>query len=110
MEDGGAIVNNSSIEQNCSSRIFCIRPIEGGIVILDALSGQRTRGTTDTRERSFPGPIHSNIGNGVFDKHPEYIKPLADQTALGRIGMPQDVARVIVNLLSDNFECHCARY
>lgn len=38
----------------------------------------------------------------MFDKHPEYIKPLADQTALGRIGLPQDVAKVIVNLLSDD--------
>jgi NAD(P)-dependent dehydrogenase (short-subunit alcohol dehydrogenase family) len=49
-----------------------------------------------------PGPVHSNIGVGVFDKHPENIKPLADQTALGRIGLPQDVAKVIVNLLSDD--------
>ena len=42
------------IEQNCSSGIFSVRSIEGGIVILDALSGQRIRVTTDTRERSFP--------------------------------------------------------
>jgi NAD(P)-dependent dehydrogenase (short-subunit alcohol dehydrogenase family) len=42
-----------------------------------------------------------NIRNQAFDKHPEYIKPLADQTALGRIGAPQDVANVIVNLLSE---------
>jgi NAD(P)-dependent dehydrogenase (short-subunit alcohol dehydrogenase family) len=50
-----------------------------------------------------PGPVHSNFGDGVFDKHPEYIKPLADQTALGRIGAPQDVAKVIADLLSDDF-------
>ena len=50
-----------------------------------------------------PGPVHSNIGGGVFDKHPEYIKPLADQTALGRIGTPQDVASVIADLLSESF-------
>ncbi len=50
-----------------------------------------------------PGPVHSNIGGGVFDKHPEYFKPLADQTALGRIGTPQDVASVIADLLSESF-------
>jgi NAD(P)-dependent dehydrogenase (short-subunit alcohol dehydrogenase family) len=50
-----------------------------------------------------PGPVHSNFGGGIFDKHPEYIKPLAEQTALGRIGNPEDVAGVIVNLLSDDF-------
>lgn len=50
-----------------------------------------------------PGPVHSNFGGGVFDKHPEYIQPLADQTALGRIGAPDDVAQVITALLSDAF-------
>jgi NAD(P)-dependent dehydrogenase (short-subunit alcohol dehydrogenase family) len=50
-----------------------------------------------------PGPTHSNFGNGAFDKYPEFIKLLADQTALGRIGMPEDIGKVIVNLLSDDF-------
>lgn len=50
-----------------------------------------------------PGPVHSNFGDGVFDKHPEYIKPLAEQTALGRIAKPDDVGKVIANLLSDDF-------
>lgn len=50
-----------------------------------------------------PGPVHTNLGDGAFDKHPEFIKPLADQTVLGRIGSPPDVAKVIVNLLSDDF-------
>lgn len=50
-----------------------------------------------------PGPVHTNLGGGVFDKHPEYIKPLADQTALGRIGAPSDIAHVITCLLSEEF-------
>ena len=49
-----------------------------------------------------PGPVHTNIADGAFDKHPEYMQPLAEQTALGRIGSPQDVANVIVTLLSDD--------
>jgi len=53
---------------------------------------------TDVTEDS----VYSNIGDGVFHKHPEFIKPRADQTALGPIGLPQDVAKVIVNLLSDD--------
>jgi hypothetical protein len=32
--------------------------------------------------------------DGAFDKHPEYIKPLAEQTALSRSGLPQDIAGV----------------
>jgi NAD(P)-dependent dehydrogenase (short-subunit alcohol dehydrogenase family) len=50
-----------------------------------------------------PGPVLTNFADGAFEKHPEYIEPLARQTALGRIGEPKDVAVVIVNLLSDDF-------
>jgi NAD(P)-dependent dehydrogenase (short-subunit alcohol dehydrogenase family) len=50
-----------------------------------------------------PGSVLTNVGGGIFDKHPEYIKPLAEQTALGRIGNPEDIANAIVNLLSDDF-------
>jgi NAD(P)-dependent dehydrogenase (short-subunit alcohol dehydrogenase family) len=50
-----------------------------------------------------PGPVLTNLGDGAFAKHPEYIQPLADQTALGRIGESPDLANVIVNLLSEEF-------
>lgn len=50
-----------------------------------------------------PGPTHSNFGDGVFDKHPEFIKPLAEQSVFGRIGTPEDIAKVIANLVSDEF-------
>ncbi len=45
------------IEQNCPLGIFCVRPVEGGVGILDALSGQKnSRHRKDTRECSFPRP------------------------------------------------------
>lgn len=50
-----------------------------------------------------PGPTHTNFGDGVFDKHPEFIKPLAEQSVFGRLGTPEDIGKVIVNLLSDDF-------
>jgi NAD(P)-dependent dehydrogenase (short-subunit alcohol dehydrogenase family) len=50
-----------------------------------------------------PGPTHSYFGDGAFDKHPEFIQPLAEQSVFGRIGQPEDLAKVIVNLLSDDF-------
>ncbi len=50
-----------------------------------------------------PGPVQSNFGDGAFEKHPEYIAPLAQQTALGRIGQPEDLALVVASLLSEDF-------
>ncbi len=49
-----------------------------------------------------PGPVVTNLADGAFAKHPEYIEPLAAQTALGRIGQPDDVGRLIAALLSED--------
>ena len=47
--------------------------------------------------------LFTRIFQAEHSTHPEFIKPLADQTALGRIGNPEDLAKVIVSLLSDDF-------
>lgn len=44
-----------------------------------------------------PGAIRTELGGGLND---EFEALLAGQTALGRVGEPEDVARVIVMLLS----------
>lgn len=104
MEDGGSIVNVSS---NAS---------RGSFVGYSAYGASKAALTSWTRYLAkelaarrirvnavSPGPVRTNLGDGAFDKHPEYIKPLADQTALGRIGEPEDIAKVITNLLFDAF-------
>ena len=48
-----------------------------------------------------PGPVLTNFADGAFEKHPEYIAPLAAQTLIGRVAEPSDVAAVIATLLSD---------
>ncbi|NWE14626.1 SDR family NAD(P)-dependent oxidoreductase [Pseudomonas yamanorum] len=45
-----------------------------------------------------PGAIRTELGGGLND---EFEALLASQTALGRVGEPEDVARVIAMLLSD---------
>lgn len=104
MEDGGAIVNTSS---SSSRQAFVGYSAYGSLkaaftswtrYIAKELAPRRIRVNSVS-----PGPTHSNFGGGVFDKHPEFIKPLADQSVFGRIGAPEDIARVIVNLLSDDF-------
>lgn len=102
LEDGGRIVNISS----SSSR--------GSFPGYSAYGASKAACTSWTRYLAkelsprkirvnavSPGPVHTNLGGGVFDKHPEFIQPLADQTALGRIGRPEDVGNVVAQLLSD---------
>lgn len=104
MEEGGAIVNTSS---SSSTKAFIGYSIYGSLKA--ALSTWTRYLANELAPRKIrvnavsPGPTHSNFGDGVFDKYPEYIKPLADQTAFGRIGLPEDIGKVIVNFLSDDF-------
>lgn len=46
-----------------------------------------------------PGPIRTELGGGL---DAEFESLLASQTALGRVGEPEDVARVIAWLLTDD--------
>lgn len=46
-----------------------------------------------------PGAIRTELGGGIG---PDFEALLASQTALGRIGEPEDVARVIAALLTED--------
>lgn len=104
MDDHGAIVNTTSSSKNQSF------PGYSAYGSLKAAFSTWTRyiakelAPRNIRVNAVsPGPTHSNFGDGVFDKHPEFIKPLAEQSVFGRIGHPEDLAKVIVNVLSDDF-------
>lgn len=104
MEDGGAIVNTSS---SSKSQAFVGYSVYGSLKA--ALSCWTRYLANELAPRKIrvnavsPGPTHSNFGDGAFDKYPEFIKPLADQTAFKRLGTPEDIGKVIANFLSDDF-------
>ncbi|MCB8815308.1 SDR family NAD(P)-dependent oxidoreductase [Desulfosporosinus shakirovi] len=104
MDDGGAIVNTTSTAKNQSfpgySAYGSIKAAFSSWTryIAKELAPRKIRVNAVS-----PGPTHSNFGDGAFDKHPEFIQPLAEQSVFGRIGQPEDLAKVIVNLLSDDF-------
>lgn len=50
-----------------------------------------------------PGSIATDFSGGVVRDNPEVNSALASQTALGRVGGPEDVGPVIAGLLSDDF-------
>ena len=104
MEDGGAIVNTSSTSSQIAPPGYsAYGPSKAALSSWTRYLAKELAPRKIRVNAVSPGPVHSNIGDGVFDKHPEYIKPLADQTALGGIGAPQDVAKVIADLQSDDF-------
>jgi len=50
-----------------------------------------------------PGPIATDFSGGIVRDNREVNKAIADHTALGRAGLPEDVGPVIAGLLSDEF-------
>lgn len=104
IEDKGGIVNTTSSSKD---QAFVGYSIYGSLKA--ALSSWTRYMAKELAPRMIrvnavsPGPTHSNFGDGVFDKHPEFIKPLAEQSVFGRIGKPEDIGKVIANLLSDDF-------
>jgi len=104
MEDGGRIVNTSSNSSRTTPPGYsAYGPSKAALSSWTRYLAKELAPRKIRVNAVSPGPVHTNISDGAFDKHPEYIKPLAEQTALGRIGSPQDVANIIVHLLSDDF-------
>jgi NAD(P)-dependent dehydrogenase (short-subunit alcohol dehydrogenase family) len=104
MEDGGRIVNISSNSSRIAPPGYsAYGPSKAALSSWTRYMAKELAPRKIRVNAISPGPVHTNLGDGAFDKHPEYIKPLAEQTALGRIGAPQDVAKVIVHLLAEDF-------
>jgi NAD(P)-dependent dehydrogenase (short-subunit alcohol dehydrogenase family) len=49
-----------------------------------------------------PGPIATDFSGGIVRDNPEVNKRIADMTALGRAGLPDDIGPMIASLLSDD--------
>lgn len=50
-----------------------------------------------------PGAIATDFSGGIVRDNPQINKMVADHTALGRAGLPDDVGSVIAGLLSEDF-------
>jgi len=48
-----------------------------------------------------PGAIETDFGGGLVRDNPQINSFVAGQTALGRVGLPEDIGGVIASLLSD---------
>lgn len=105
IEAGGAIVNVSSSS---------VRPgdTEPGYSGYAAMKGALVTATRylakELAPRGIlvnsvaPGPTRTRLGDDAFDRFPELIPALAEKAALGRIGEPADIGRVIAFLVSDD--------
>jgi len=49
-----------------------------------------------------PGAIETDFGDGAVRDNPEVNQMIAAQTALGRVGLPNDIGGAVASLLSED--------
>jgi NAD(P)-dependent dehydrogenase (short-subunit alcohol dehydrogenase family) len=99
MEDGGHIVNlTSATTRVATSGVAPYAAFKGGLEVLTRYMAKEF-GARRIRANSIaPGAIRTELGGGLND---EFEAMLAGQTALGRVGEPNDIGGAIASLLSD---------
>jgi NAD(P)-dependent dehydrogenase (short-subunit alcohol dehydrogenase family) len=101
MADGGSIVNMTSATSRVATPgVAPYAAFKGGLEVLTRYMAKEF-GPRRIRANSVsPGPIRTDMTNELLDQNPAWVAMLAEQTALGRLGEPEDVSRVVVGLLS----------
>lgn len=100
LADGGSIVNVSSATTRVATvGVAPYAAMKGGLDVLTRYMAKEFGPRRIRANAVSPGAIRTELGDSALDKHPEFAQMLADQTALGRVGEPEDVAGVIASLL-----------
>ena len=100
LTDGGHIVNvTSATTRVTTSGVAPYAAFKGGLEVLTRYMAKEF-GPRRIRANSVsPGAIRTGLGGGLND---ELETLLASQTALGRVGEPDDVGKAIAGLISDD--------
>ncbi|SDE11241.1 SDR family NAD(P)-dependent oxidoreductase [Glycomyces harbinensis] len=104
IEDGGAIVNTTSSSATSSEAApgySVYASLKGGLIVLTRFMAKEFSDRGIRVNAIAPGPTRTRLGDNAFERFPELAAPLADDTALGRIGEPDDVGAAIAALCSD---------
>jgi NAD(P)-dependent dehydrogenase (short-subunit alcohol dehydrogenase family) len=97
--EGASIVNlTSATTRFATAGVAPYAAFKGGLEVLTRYMAKEFGERRIRANAVSPGAIRTELGGGLND---EFEALLAGQTALGRVGEPDDVGCVIANLLSD---------
>jgi len=99
LAEGASIVNlTSATTRVATAGVAPYAAFKGGLEVLTRYMAKEFGERRIRANAVSPGAIRTELGGGLND---EFEAMLAAQTALGRVGEPEDVARVIAMLLSE---------
>jgi NAD(P)-dependent dehydrogenase (short-subunit alcohol dehydrogenase family) len=100
MKEGAGIVNlTSATTRVATAGVAPYAAFKGGLEVLTRYMAKEFGERRIRANAVSPGAIRTELGGGLND---EFEALLASQTALGRVGEPEDVARVIASLLGED--------
>jgi NAD(P)-dependent dehydrogenase (short-subunit alcohol dehydrogenase family) len=103
IRDGGRIVNISSgLTRFSQPGLSAYGAAKGAIEVFTRYLANELGPRGITANVVAPGPIQTDFAGGIVRDNPEINKRAAQMTALGRAGVPDDIAPMIAALLSDD--------
>ena len=103
LEDGGAIVNISSgLARFSFPGYAAYGAMKGGVETLTRYQALELGARKIRVNVVAPGAIETDFGGGMVRDNQDLNKQLASQTALGRVGLPDDIGGVVAFLCSDD--------
>jgi NAD(P)-dependent dehydrogenase (short-subunit alcohol dehydrogenase family) len=103
MQDGGRIVNLSSgLARFSLPGYAAYAAMKGGIEVLTRYMAKELGPRRITVNVVAPGAIETDFGGGAVRDNKQINDFIASQTALGRVGLPDDIGGAVTSLLSDD--------
>ena len=103
IKDGGRIVNISSgLARFCLPGYAAYATMKGGIEVLTRYLAKELGSRQIAVNTIAPGAIETDFAGGSVRDTPKINDFIASQTALGRVGEPDDIGGAIASLLSED--------
>jgi NAD(P)-dependent dehydrogenase (short-subunit alcohol dehydrogenase family) len=100
LRDGGRIVNVSTgLTRFTYPGLGAYAAMKGAIEVLTRYLAKELAPRGITVNVVAPGAIETDFSGGLVRDNPQVNKQIASQTALGRVGVPDDIGGVIASLL-----------
>ena len=104
LKDGGSIINLSSgLARFALPGYSAYAAMKGAIEVLTRYLAKELGPRGISVNTIAPGAIATDFGGAVVRDNPEVNRHIASQTALGRVGLADDIGGAVASLLSD--EC-----
>jgi NAD(P)-dependent dehydrogenase (short-subunit alcohol dehydrogenase family) len=102
IEDGGRIVNTSSgLARFTFPGYAAYAAMKGGIEVLTRYMAKELAARGITVNTIAPGAIETDFGGGAVRDDERLNQQIAGVTALGRVGLPEDIGGAVAALLSE---------